>query len=152
MTFRYGSILIALLTAALLSGCGPPEWAIEKWGEDQYMSYRIDARNLALFTCPRMSYSYDSEAVRTAVSKIYGTILSEDGQKNLVVFIHGRGKYPEYVDVSAAGVNHDYYIGAGRPETLAAFYRNVVMDTGVDPLKGPGVLETDRTRVYAVSP
>lgn len=325
--FSFGKVLAALFAVLYVSGCGPPKWVIQKWGEDQYMSYRIDARNLSLFTYPRMSYPYTPEGVRTAVSRTYETILSKKGPKSLVVFIHGRGKYPEkaygtdrqdgqdilrrieseygakvlmfhwpswlapwgypsrnaeesgahlrplldalcryrqqnpakagevkttllihsmgaqvlkrfltgydggfasgpplfdsvvlnapdvdlvghrnwldridfardvyvtvnpgrdellkfsyyllgtprlgrsltredgtaeslagraaYVDVSAAGVNHDYYIGRGRPENLAAFYRNVIGNTGVDPLKGPGVSETDRPRVYTVSP
>ena len=325
---RHCSRVFPLLLAALLvSGCAVPKWAIGKWGEDQYMSYRIGARNLSLFVYPRKSYAYEPEGLRAAVSDIHKTLLSRGGEQNLVVFIHGRGRYPEkgygtdprdgqdilfrieseydakvlmfhwpswlapwgypsknaeeagahlfllldsleqyrrqnpekagkvkttllvhsmgarvlegfltgynggfgdaaplfesvvlnapdvdlighrnwldrvdfaenvyvivnpqkdellkfshdlldtprlgrsltredgtaeplaaradYVDVSATGVNHDYYIGAERSEPLVTFYRSVIMNAGVDPLKGPGVLETGRPRVYAVFP
>ncbi|MCF8078148.1 MAG: alpha/beta hydrolase [Desulfobacterales bacterium] len=318
---------VALPAAVILWGCVIPRWAVEKWGEDQYMSYRIDTRNLALFTYPRQSYPYDRQGIQQAVSDVHEAILSEGREKSLVVFIHGRGKHPEkaygdddavgedilfrieneyeskalmfhwpswltpwgypsknaeesgahlgllfdelgryrrinaekvreikstllihsmgarvmkrflagydggltgdpplfdsivfnapdvdltghrswmnridfagavyvtvnpgkdellkfsgyligtprlgrsltqedgsaeplaegavYLDVSAADVNHDYFIGADRPEPLVSFYRNVIMNTGVDPLKGPDVSEADQPRVYAVFP
>lgn len=318
-------LLVSLLAAAILWGCVIPRWAVEKWGEDQYMSYRIDARNLALFTYPRQSYPYDRQGIQDAVSDVHEAILSGGREKTLVVFVHGRGKHPEksygdidtvgedilfrieseygskvlmfhwpswltpwgypsknaeeagvhlgllfdelgryrgknaekageikttllvhsmgarvlkrfltdydgrlaaapplfdsivfnapdvalsghrswmdridfagavyvtvnpgkdellkfseyllgvprlgrslrqedgsteplaeeaaYLDVSKAEVNHDYFIGTDRPEPLVSFYRNVIMHTGVDPLKGPGVSETGQPRVYAL--
>lgn len=59
------------------------------------MSYRIDSRNLALLTYPKKSYGFEPEGIRQAVSDVHEAILSEDRTKHLVVFIHGRGKFPE---------------------------------------------------------
>jgi hypothetical protein len=46
------------------------------------------------------------------------------------------------------GVDHGYYLGPDRAGVLAAFYGNVMMNTGVATPKGPGVSAADRPGVY----
>ncbi|MGD8369010.1 MAG: hypothetical protein PVG78_15335 [Desulfobacterales bacterium] len=145
--FGYGQILIALFAVLLLSACGPPKWAIQRWGEDQYMSYRIDfAKNVYVTVNPAKDDLLRFSYYLLGTPRLGRSLTGENGKAEPL------SDRAFYVDVSAAGVNHDYYLGPDRPETLAAFYRNVIMAAGVDPLKGPGVLETDRPQVYAVSP
>jgi hypothetical protein len=112
----------ALLAAVILWGCVIPRWAVEKWGEDQYMSYRIDERNLALYTYPRQSYPFDRQGIRQAVSDIHEAILSAGREKPLVVFIHGRGKHPEkaYGDDDTVGEDILFRIESGYESTSSA--------------------------------
>ena len=85
-----GMILVGLF---FLEGCGLSGWAIRKWGEPQYQSYQIDARNLAVFTHPRQRFDYTAQGIDAALSLAGDRAASTD--RPLIVFIHGRGKHPE---------------------------------------------------------
>lgn len=85
-----GVLLVGVL---VLGGCTLTRWAIHKWGETQYMSYHIDARNLALYTYPRAKFDYTAEGIDAALASLGGRAVAA-GQP-LTIFIHGRGKHPE---------------------------------------------------------
>jgi esterase/lipase superfamily enzyme len=95
MSKRWPLILVGamLLGAFILGGCGLTRWAIRKWGEPQYMSYRIDGRNLSLYTYPRQEFDYTAEGIDAALGLAGGRAASAG--RPLVIFLHGRGKHPE---------------------------------------------------------
>ncbi|MDJ0782628.1 MAG: alpha/beta hydrolase [Desulfosarcinaceae bacterium] len=95
MRRRWGlAILVAALVGALLlGGCGLTRWAIHRWGEPQFMSYRIDARNLALCTTPRDQFAFTAEGIAAALERVGGSAVA--ARQPLILFIHGRGKHPD---------------------------------------------------------
>lgn len=87
-------ILGALLVGAfIIGGCGLTRWAIHKWGEPQYMSYRIDARNLSVYAYPRQRFAYTAGGIDAALHLAGGRAAAAG--RGLVIFLHGRGKHPE---------------------------------------------------------
>ena len=85
--------LLVLLIGFTLGGCGFTRWAIHKWGEPQYLSYHIDARNLAIYGYPRQRFDYMAQGIDAALA-LAGERAARP-ERPLVVFLHGRGKYPE---------------------------------------------------------
>jgi esterase/lipase superfamily enzyme len=82
-----------LVGALIFGGCGLTRWAIHKWGEPQYMSYRIDARNLSVYAYPRQRFAYTKEGIDAALSLAGDRAAA--ARRGLVIFLHGRGKHPE---------------------------------------------------------
>jgi hypothetical protein len=85
-----GAVLVG---AFIMGGCGLTRWAIHKWGEPQYMSYRIDARNLAIHAYPRQRFEYTADGIDAALNLAGGRAAAAG--RPLVIFLHGRGKHPE---------------------------------------------------------
>jgi esterase/lipase superfamily enzyme len=85
--------MAVLVGGLVLGGCRLTRWAIHKYGETQYMSYQIDARNLALYTFPRARFEYSVEDIDAALAAVGGRAAA--AKQPLVIFIHGRGKHPE---------------------------------------------------------
>jgi esterase/lipase superfamily enzyme len=95
-----GTLLAGVL---IIGGCGLRRWAVHKWGEPQYMSYRIDARNLSVYAYPRQQFAFTSDGIDAALNEAGGRAASAG--RGLVIFLHGRGKHPEkaYGDDSEIG-------------------------------------------------
>lgn len=119
---KFGVLVIlgaVLVGALVLGGCGFTRWAIHKWGETQYMSYHIDARNLALYTYPRARFDYTAEGIDAALAAVGGRATAAG--ERLVIFIHGRGKHPE----KAFGDHPE--IGRDILGQMTTYYRSAVL-------------------------
>jgi esterase/lipase superfamily enzyme len=104
----------ALVGAFIIGGCGLTRWAIHKWGEPQYMSYRIDARNLSVYAYPRRRFAYSKEGIDAALNLAGGRAAAAG--RPLVIFLHGRGKHP------AKAFGDDPEIGRDILRQMTAYY------------------------------